>query len=211
MVNTTPRGSPQGAHDSNSAKELPIRHNATPDREDSERNGNIPVNTARDRKAQTTKRLRDGTDSDTVSWTCHNPMKLQRMRAHEIIGAINKLELLDLCLEKRGVPGLDCTFPRRWAMGSRNLIIEVNFSDGVRWIVKIYMLALESPGGSINGINSPNTSSKDDRAARSGEYSDWSSNTDEDPLGCLRAEFEAMEFIRYWSQSPIRLSYYHRL
>ena len=150
--------------------------------------------------------MADGvSESQTISWTSHNPLKFQELRALEIIGALDKQEILEACIEKRGNPELACTLPRRYAMGTRNLVLEARFSDGVRWVIKVHMLSLESPCGSINGrdpesengeTNKPSDNgsiSSDNAGSRNSEESD----EPEDPYDIFKTEFEAMEFIRY--------------
>lgn len=153
----------------------------------------------------------DGSESQTTSWTSHNASKFQELRALEIIDALDKQEILKACVEKRDNPQLTCTLPRRYAMGTRNLVLEVRFGDGVRWVIKVHMLSLESPCGSINGrdpesendetnkpSNNGNRSSDNDGSTISGE-----SDEPEDPYAVFKNEFEAMEFIRYVILLPV--------
>lgn len=65
---------------------------------------------------------------------------------------------------------IDCAIQPHWSMGTRNLILEAKFSDGVCWILKIYML--DASDQTLNGGKVYKT---------------------------FQREFAAMEFIRFLS------------
>ena len=143
--------------------------------------------------------VNDGSKSQTLSWTSHHPSKFQKLRVHEILGCLGLRAILAMCKEKRGIPELTCRFPKRWSMGTRNLVLEARFGDGVRWVIKVHMLSLSSPCGFTNG-STPKF--RDEEADESDSNSDKSGDSNasedgEDPYDVFKQEFETMEFIKY--------------
>lgn len=85
--------------------------------------------------------------------------------------------------------GIDCTIQAHWSMGTRNLILEARFTDGVRWVLKIFML--ETIDGPVASLTPHLTKT---------------------PMGIrftklFKREFEAMEFIRFVSLTSSKILY----
>ena len=152
---------------------------------------------------------REALESGTLSWTSNNYTELQKTRFLEVIRAIDKASVIQACKEKRGVTEIGCTIPNRWSMGSRNLVFELYFDDGLRWVVKIWMLSLSSPCGAHNGrrqgadLENP----KDSRSDGLGSSASKNSDDEDDPYQIFQDEFDAMCFFRYF----LPLRWYRKL
>ena len=107
-------------------------------------------------------------------------------KAQKIINSVNFDEIITNCTKER-MMGLDsntdepinCTILDLWSMGSRAIVFDARFADGVRWAIKVSMACLE-------GIGEPS----DFRSS----YAIMS--------GTFHNEYMSMRFIKYMPFSP---------
>lgn len=86
---------------------------------------------------------------DIRSWTSYQSKDDEKeCRFQTIMKSFDQKVLLQACKEVRGNSDIDidCAIQPHWSMGTQNLILEARFSDGVRWVLKIYMLDTSQRG-----------------------------------------------------------------
>ena len=126
---------------------------------------------------------------DVRVWASYNATDEENCRAQAIMESFDQKALVQSCKETRGDSNIACAIQSHWSMGTRNLVLEARFSDGVRWVLKIYMLAPEASNQSCF------------TSSISGSASDQTPDGDE-IYETFQREFEAMEFIRFVSLPP---------
>lgn len=79
---------------------------------------------------------------DVRSWTSYESDDEKESMYQTIIQSFDQQVLIEACKEARESSdmNIDCVIQPHWAMGTRNLILEAKFSDGIRWVLKINML-----------------------------------------------------------------------
>lgn len=79
---------------------------------------------------------------DVRSWTSYEFDEQKESKFQTIIESFDQQVLIKACKEARESSDIDlnCAIQPHWAMGTRNLILEAKFSDGIRWVLKINML-----------------------------------------------------------------------
>lgn len=120
---------------------------------------------------------------DIRCWTSHRCGNDKNGRVQAIMDSFDHKVLIKACKETRGNSDIDCTIQPHWSMGTRNLVLEARFSDGVRWVLKILMLDTDGPCSTSSALGSA-----------SNEFF----NGDE-IYKTFQREYEAMEFIRFVS------------
>ena len=124
-----------------------------------------------------------GTLFDVQIWTSYTATDEENRKAQAIIGSVDQKALIQACKDTRGDSNIDCAIESHWSMGTRNLVLEARFSDGIRWVLKIYMLTSD---GSCLTSSVPGSASAQTRDG-SKIYETF------------QREFEAMEFLRFVS------------
>ena len=101
---------------------------------------------------------------DVRVWTSYRARDGKKRRAQTIMESFDQKALVQACKETRGDGNIGCVIQPHWSMGTRNLVLEARFSDGVRWVLKIYMLATEGSSleSSIPGSTSDQTPDGDE-------------------------------------------------
>lgn len=111
---------------------------------------------------------------DVRVWASYTATYEENRRAQEIIESFDHDSLIEVCKEVRGDGDIACAIQPHWSMGTRNLILEARFSDGVRWVLKVNMLASKAPNESFTSNNPCPTS--DNKSAKISHESLCSSN-----------------------------------
>ena len=119
---------------------------------------------------------------DVQIWTSYNATDEENRKAQAIIGSVDYKDLIQACKDTREDSNIGCAIESHWSMGTRNLVLEARFSDGIRWVLKIYMLT----SGSCLTSSVPGSASA--------QTPDGSKIYE-----TFQQEFEAMEFIRFVS------------
>lgn len=88
---------------------------------------------------------------DVRSWTSYEFDDEKESKFQTIIQSFDQQVLIEACKEVRESSdiNIDCVIQPHWAMGTRNLILEAKFSDGIRWVLKINMI--DESDQTING------------------------------------------------------------
>ena len=122
---------------------------------------------------------------DVQYWSSFRSGDEKKRRAQAIMESVDQKALIQTCKETRGNSDfdIDCAIQPHWSMGTRNLILEARFSDGVRWVLKIFMLDTDEPCST---------------SSTPGSASEQTLNGDE-IYETFQREHEAMEFIRFVS------------
>ncbi|MCJ1247021.1 hypothetical protein MMC30_004232 [Trapelia coarctata] len=147
----------------------------------------------------------------THSWTCHACTPEQQRRFIDVMTSINIQVLLEACTEKRkdylyrvlGREASDeemtCVILDRWSMGSKNLVSEIQFNDGIRWVAKISMQFLNNGGKPTSRVHDDNSTEREHNAAES-DHNEWNNN---EASEAFQYELLAMEFIRKHVKLPV--------
>ena len=117
---------------------------------------------------------------DAQVWTSYNATDEDNRKAQAIMGSLDQNALIQACKDTREDSNIDCAIEPHWSMGTRNLVLEARFSDGIRWVLKIYMLT--SDGSCLTS------------SVASAQNPDGSKIYEN-----FQREYEAMEFLRFVS------------
>ena len=117
---------------------------------------------------------------DFQVWTSYNATDEENRKAQAIMGSLDPKALIQACKDTREDSNIDCAIEPHWSMGTRNLVLEARFSDGIRWVLKIYMLTSDGSclASSVASAQNPDGSKI---------YENF------------QQEYEAMEFLRFVS------------
>ena len=148
-----------------------------------------------------TSSKREDTLCGTGSWVSHVCTPEQKRRFRDVMDSFDEGVLTEACTKRRkeliytkcgrvlNDEDTGCMVTDRWSMGSRNIVIEIRFKDGMRWVAKICMIFSDRNGETTSeGLdNNPKHSAESGHTARNNN----------EGYEALRYEFLAMEFIRY--------------
>lgn len=65
-------------------------------------------------------------------------------RLKYVLGQIDEEALISRALFLRGLPNLECSVSKKYSAGDYNVVRRLSFSDGVSWIARIRMPALDA-------------------------------------------------------------------
>ena len=127
--------------------------------------------------------------SGTFSWSSWNASDEAKKEVREILYSLPYGEILAECSLLRN--DIDCIItPDLWAKGNQNLVFEVVFDDGVRWVLKT----------TLPPSSSEVTSTQEDHQLESAmenlSMADDTSPYRYEPFLRYRREHDAMKFLR---------------